>query len=124
MDIREILAAIAPEDRKLWSDHRTTMRRAYLNAHNQTMGVEKWEAADDAFLDLIDIKLAVLFDRSGKFQATRDIIGVSDAEKIEKDIDEKKLIVTEIKYMNDKSKNLIDDKSNWPVMDFSNQVNK
>jgi hypothetical protein len=83
MDIREILNALSPEDRQLWSQHRTEMRRSYLNAHNTTVGMVAWSANDDAFLDLIDIKLAMLFDQSGKLEATKDIIGKDDESRIE-----------------------------------------
>lgn len=83
MDIREILAALSPEDRQLWSQHRTEMRRSYLNAHNTTVGMVAWSDNDDAFLDLIDIKLATLFDQSGKLEATKDIIGKDDESRIE-----------------------------------------
>lgn len=108
MDIREILNALNEDDRKLWSEHRTTMRRAYINAHNNTIGVEKWEATDDAFMDLIDIKLAILFDRSGKLFATKEIIGIEDATKIENDINKVKLTSV---Y---EAAKVIDDKANWP----------
>lgn len=86
MDIREILAALSQEDRVLWSQHRTEMRRSYLNAHNTTLGMVKWDHNDDAFLDLIDIKLAILFDRSGRFETVKEIIGKQDAQGIEQQI--------------------------------------
>lgn len=75
MDIREILNSLSPEDRLLWSQCRTDMRRNYLNAHNSTMGIHNWDHTDDAFLDMIDIKLAILFDRSGRINSPKDIIG-------------------------------------------------
>lgn len=84
MDIREILAALDEEDRKLWSQCRTEMRRTYLNAHNQVLGVTKWEAIDDCFMDLIDIRLAVLFDRAGRISTNKEII--DNSEKIEEKI--------------------------------------
>ena len=83
MDIREILNALSPEDRLLWSQCRTDMRRNYLNAHNQTMGIHNWDHTDDAFLDMIDIKLAILFDRSGKLVSTKSIIGDSSVTEAE-----------------------------------------
>jgi hypothetical protein len=85
-DIREILNALDDNDKRLWQQHRTEMRRSYLNAHNTTLGMAAWDFNDDAFLDLIDIRLAILFDRSGRFAATKDIVGEVDAEKIEADI--------------------------------------
>ena len=83
-DIREIINALSIDDRALWSEHRTIMRRSYLNAHNNTVGVAKWSPEDDAFLDLIDIRLALLFDRAGRLHAVKEIIGNGD--KIESDL--------------------------------------
>ena len=77
-DIREILSALSPDDQALWSQHRTEMRRSYLHAHNMTIGIDSWEAVDDMFMDLIDIRLAQLFDRAGKLEATKDILGNDD----------------------------------------------
>lgn len=88
MDIREILKALAPEDRQLWAQFRTEMRRTYISAHNSTMGTQKWDGSDDAFLDIIDIKLATLFDRCGKVQAANDVIGKEDVAEVEKKIEE------------------------------------
>lgn len=82
MDIREILAALSPDDRALWSEHRTAMRRSFLTAHNMTVGIGNWSANDDAFADLIDIQLALLFDRAGRLEASKDIIGAQKAETI------------------------------------------
>jgi hypothetical protein len=56
-----------------------------MAAHNSVLGIAAWDANDDAFIDLIDIKLALLFDKSGRFAATKDIVG-KDGEKIEADI--------------------------------------
>ncbi|SRR6266496_3062371 len=83
-DIREILAALDIDDRALWTEMRTIMRRSYLNAHNETVGIGNWSAEDDAFTDLIDIRLALLFDRAGRLQSTKEIIGNGD--KIESDL--------------------------------------
>lgn len=85
-DIREILAALSDEDRAMYTQHRNEMRRSYLIAHNQTVGMDKWDSTDDQFLDYIDIMLAVLFDRAGRLMAVKDIVG-SDKSDIEKDID-------------------------------------
>lgn len=83
-DIREILNALDINNRALWSEQRTIMRRSYLNAHNQTVGMGNWSIEDDAFLDLIDIRLALLFDRAGLLHSTKEIIGNGD--KIEEDL--------------------------------------
>jgi hypothetical protein len=83
-DIREILNALDVDDRALWSEQRTIMRRSYLNAHNETVGMSNWMLEDDAFLDLIDIRLALLFDRAGKLHTVKEIIG--NGNKIEDDI--------------------------------------
>lgn len=74
-DIREILNALSVDNRALWSEQRTIMRRAYLNAHNETVGIGNWTHEDDAFMDLIDIRLALLFDRAGLLNSTKEIIG-------------------------------------------------
>lgn len=84
-DIREIIKALLPEDRTLWQQCRNNMRSVYLNAHNSTVGMPAWNHDDDAFLDLIDIKLATLFDRSGRLIATKEIIG--DSKTIEDDLE-------------------------------------
>jgi len=86
-DIREILNALDIDNRALWSEQRTIMRRSYLNAHNQTVGMSQWSHEDDAFLDLIDIRLALLFDRAGLLHSTKEIIGNGD--EIEQELKEK-----------------------------------
>lgn len=82
MDIREILAAIDEKDKQLWSNCRTNMRKVYIAAHNKVIGVADWSHIDDAFLDMIDIQLAQLFDRSGRLNSTKTIVNNEDAEKI------------------------------------------
>lgn len=100
-DIREILAALSDEDRAMYTQHRNEMRKSYLLAHNETMGMDKWDSFDDQFLDYIDITLAMLYDRSGKLMATKDILG-NDKAKIEKDID---VIESNLKKINVATKN-------------------
>jgi len=85
-DIREILNALSIDNRALWSEQRTIMRRAYLNAHNETVGIGNWTHEDDAFMDLIDIRLALLFDRAGLLDSTKEIIGAEQGEKIESEL--------------------------------------
>ena len=85
-DIREILAALSDDDRAMYTQHRNEMRRSYMVAHNQTVGMDKWSETDDQFLDYIDIMLALLYDRAGRLTATKDILG-DDKSKLEKDID-------------------------------------
>jgi hypothetical protein len=87
MDIREVLAAMNEDDKRLWQQHRTEMRRSYLTAHNSALGLSAWDMYDDAFLDLIDIKLAYVFDRAGRLVAHKELIG-GDADKIEAKIEE------------------------------------
>lgn len=86
LDVREILKALDPQDRLLWSQHRTEMRRSYLNAHNTTVGVIKWDMQDDALLDLIDIRIALLFDRAGRFDSVKEVAAQSDSERIEAEL--------------------------------------
>ena len=84
LDIREILKSLSPEDRTVWEQSRTEMRRTYLNAHNAIVGVAAWDKHDDAFMDLIDIKIAVLFDRAGKIEFNgKDVTASEDAKEIE-----------------------------------------
>lgn len=85
-DIREVLAALDDADKRLWSQHRTEMRKSYMNAHNSVLGIAAWDHNDDAFIDLIDIKLALLFDKSGRFAAVKEVIHASDGNTIEKNI--------------------------------------
>jgi len=82
-DIRTVLAALDEEDRRLWSQHRTEMRRSYMTAHNSVIGVAAWNAHDDAFLDLIDIKLALIFDNAGRFAAVNEVANKADGAQTE-----------------------------------------
>lgn len=82
-DIREVLAALDEEDKRLWSQHRTEMRRSYMAAHNSVIGIAAWDAHDDAFIDLIDIKLALIFDKAGRFNTVKEVASRSDAAAIE-----------------------------------------
>lgn len=66
-DIRDVLKGLSPEDRALYSEVRTTMRRAYLSAHAKLLPIDQFLVEDDAFLDLLDIRIAMLFDRAGVF---------------------------------------------------------
>ena len=84
-DIRVILEALSPEDKVLWSQHRTEMRRSYITAHSSILGTSAWDAHDDAFVDLIDIKLSFLFDRAGLLNTTKDIVG-NEHKSIEENI--------------------------------------
>lgn len=86
-DVRDVVARLAPEDRAAWTEHRTCMRRCYLAAVNDTIGINKFEEQDDNFLDLIDIRLALLFDRAGHLPASLEVVtGKEEAKKIEQSI--------------------------------------
>lgn len=87
-DIREILAALDTDDKARFLEARNTMRRAFMGAHAASaLTIDKWTQEDDAFLDLIDVKLAMLFDRSGHMDSKgKDIIHKEDGVKIEQDI--------------------------------------
>lgn len=84
-DIREILASLDNDDKARFLEARNTMRRAFMGAHAaSSLSIDKWTQEDDAFLDLIDIKLALLFDRSGHMDTKgTDIIHKEDGVKIE-----------------------------------------
>ncbi len=86
-DIREVLNALDEEDKRLWLLHRTEMRRSYLTAHNAVLGIHTWNNSDDMFMDYIDIKLALLFDQSGRTKNTKTIVSGADADKIENTLD-------------------------------------
>lgn len=43
------------------------------------VGVDNWTNDDDALLDLLDIKIAVLFDRAGRIEGIKPLI---DKEKV------------------------------------------
>lgn len=86
-DVRDTVARLNPEDLAVWTEHRTCMRRCYLAAVNATIGVEKFEKQDDSFLDLIDIRLALLFDRAGWLPTGMEkITGKEEADKLEAQI--------------------------------------
>lgn len=85
-DIRDVLNGLSIDDRALYTEIRTAMRRSYLSAHSKLLHIDKYEATDDAFLDLIDIKLAMLFDRAGAFDSSKGTIETAVADEIEKDV--------------------------------------
>lgn len=86
-DIREILNALDTDDKARFLEARNTMRRSFMGAHAAAaLTIDKWTQEDDAFLDLIDIKLALLFDRSGHLEQTKTIVAKEDAKKIEETI--------------------------------------
>lgn len=87
-DIREILNALDIEDKARFLEARNTMRRAFMGAHAASaLTIDKWTQEDDAFLDLIDVKLALLFDRSGHMDSKgKDIIHKEDGIKTEEGI--------------------------------------
>lgn len=85
-DIREILKALSAEDKAIWEHARSTMRATYIGTVGATVGAETWNVTDDAFLDLIDIKLAILFDRAGKLNAPNEIVSHEDSKLTEEAI--------------------------------------
>lgn len=86
-DVRDIVARLNPEDLAVWNEHRTCMRKCYLAAVNATIKIDKFEQQDDSFLDLIDIRLALLFDRAGWLPSGLEkITGKETADKIEAEI--------------------------------------
>lgn len=85
-DIREVLNALEEKDRHLYAYIRTAMRSTYLSAVSDVIGIQQYSQEDDAFMDLIDIKLAILFERAGKFNNAKGSISDEDAIKIENEI--------------------------------------
>jgi hypothetical protein len=85
-DIRDVLKGLSPEFAAIYTEVRTTMRRAYLYAHSKTLPIEQYTEHDDQFLDLIDIKVAQLFDRSGSFDHSKGNLDTDKAKTIESGI--------------------------------------
>lgn len=88
-DIRDVLKGLGIEERAIYTETRTAMRKAYLSAHSKILPIEKYNEQDDQFLDLIDIKIAQLFDRSGKFDNADGHIETETAKTIETSIKSK-----------------------------------
>lgn len=86
-DIREVLKGLDPDHRAIYTEVRTAMRRAYLYAHSKILPIEQYEEADDYFLDLIDIKIAQLFDRAGTFNHVEGKLATEEAKEIETKIE-------------------------------------
>lgn len=82
-DIRDVLKGLSAEDRAIYTEVRTIMRRAYLLAHSRTLPIEKYTEEDDNFLDMIDIKIAMLFDRAGVFNHSEGNLSTDTAKEIE-----------------------------------------
>lgn len=87
-DIRDVLNALEEKDRYLYSYLRTEMSAVYLKAIHETLGITNFNQEDHAFMDLIDIKLAILFDRAGKFNNAKGSIDEEAAAQIESQIAE------------------------------------
>lgn len=86
-DIREVLKGLSPDDRAMYMEARNIMRRAYLAAHAKVLPIDKFEIEDDQFLDLIDIKLAILFDRGGSFDHGQGSLDTKQANEIATNIE-------------------------------------
>lgn len=87
-DIRDILKGLDPEHRAIYTECRTTMRRAYLSALAKVLPIEQYNGDDDYFLDLIDIKIAQMFDRAGFFDHSEGKLGDDKAKVIGQDIEQ------------------------------------
>lgn len=87
-DIRDVLKGLSPDDRAAYAEIRTIMRRAYLGAHARVLPIERYELTDDAFLDLIDIKIAMLFDRAGVFDHSEGNIETDKAAQVQHEVQE------------------------------------
>ncbi len=87
-DIRDVLNALEEKDRHLYAYLRTAMRSVYLTAVSDVVHIQNYSQEDDAFMDLIDIKIAILFERAGKFNAAKGHIDEAAAVAIEQQIHE------------------------------------
>lgn len=94
-DIREIMAALSVDDRSIYQEARSAMRRAFLTAHNLTVGIGEWDCEDDSLLDLFDIRLALLFDRAGRLNATTAVVSKADGETVHKQLESKAVAALE-----------------------------
>ena len=74
MDITALYKSLSPEDRVIYQQVRTELRKVYLNAHTNILGMEHWSTDDDYFMDLLDIKIAVLFDRAGLIDSAMPVV--------------------------------------------------
>lgn len=83
LDIKEIVKSLSDDDKARWIENRTAMRRSYLAAHGSILPITKYTEDDDAFLDLIDIKLALMFDRAGKIESVKALVEKSDGQTTE-----------------------------------------
>lgn len=105
-DIREVLRGLSNDDRALYTEIRTTMRKTYMATHARLLRVDRWEIEDDAFLDMIDIKIAMLFDRAGIFDHSQGSIDTEKATEVEAQIES---AATRLMKNDNKAA------SNWPV---------
>lgn len=87
MDIRTLYGSLSPEDIALYQKVRTDMRKVYLNAHTNIVHIENWDVTDDAFMDLLDIKIAILFDRAGAIEGLKSAIDKNEEKAIEKNVE-------------------------------------
>ena len=95
MDITSLYKSLSPEDRAIYQQFRTDLRKVYLNAHSAIVGIDKWTTDDDYFIDLIDIKIAVLFDRMGRIEGVKPVIDKDKEKNIERDIIKRDEVVKE-----------------------------
>lgn len=115
LDVREILKVLSPEDKIVWEQCRTEMRRCYLSTHNAVVGIAGWDKHDDAFMDLIDIKIATLFNRAGKIEFTgKDVTGQEEAPAIEEQINHTSKINTQ-RFLNDIMRNGQNESDPWKM---------
>jgi len=85
-DIRAILENLDDDARRDYQDWRSQIRSVYLTAHTHLVGSKNWRPEDDAFLDLVDIRLAVLFDRAGALVLDKPAGFSKEAEPIINDL--------------------------------------
>lgn len=95
MDIRALYKSLSPEDRIIYQQIRSDFRKIYLNAHNNIVGMDKWSMDDDYFLDLLDIKIAEMFDRMGKVDSAVTVVDKEEKEVIEASIEKSGNKITE-----------------------------
>lgn len=103
-DIRDVLKALSVEDARLYSQVRTDMRRSYMAAHAANLRLDNWTNEDDQVLDLIDIQVAMLFVRSGRFNFEHGHIDVDRGKAIEAEIKSRAEELTKLQALSDIAK--------------------
>lgn len=64
-DIRDVISRLNDQDKQKFLEIRNSLRKAYLSAVINTVGIEGYTHDDCTFMDAIDIKVEMLMTRAG-----------------------------------------------------------